>query len=80
MNLKFLPLLLCATGIAFGQVDANSSPDINAKPPENLKPETGAPPMLGIHWARDFDPTIALTVAEIQRRNRQEGVLPPTLQ
>ena len=57
MNLKLLPLLLCATGIAFGQADMNSSPELNTQPPENLKlPQTEAPPMLGIHWARDFEP------------------------
>ncbi|HEY3625070.1 MAG TPA: hypothetical protein VGL00_02265 [Terracidiphilus sp.] len=56
MNLKLLPLLLCATGIAFGQADTNASADLNAKPPENLKLQTEAPPMLGIHWARDFAP------------------------
>jgi hypothetical protein len=54
MNLKLLPILLCATGIAFGQAD--SSPDLNARPPENLKLQTEAPPMLGIHWSRDFAP------------------------
>jgi glycosyltransferase involved in cell wall biosynthesis len=31
-------------------------------------------------WARDLDPTIALTVAEIQRRNRQEAASPNNLQ
>ena len=57
MNLKLLPLLLCATGIAFGQADFSASPDLSAKPPENLKlPQTEAPPMLGIHWSRDFEP------------------------
>ena len=57
MNLKVLPLLLCATGIAFGQADVNSSPELNAKPPENLKlQQTEVPPMLGIHWTRDFEP------------------------
>ncbi len=56
MNLKLLPLLLCATGIAFGQADVNSSPDLNARPTENLKQQSTQPPMLGIHWARDFEP------------------------
>jgi glycosyltransferase involved in cell wall biosynthesis len=31
-------------------------------------------------WARDLDPTIALTVAELQRRNRQEAASPNNLQ
>ena len=63
MNRKLLPLLLCATcmvfatGIAYSQADINSSPELSTKPPENLKlPQTEAPPMLGIHWARDFEP------------------------
>lgn len=70
MNLKLLPLLLCATGIAFGQT--STSPDLSAKPPENLKPQTEAPPMLGIHWSRDFEPSAraiqeAHTPARIRR-------------
>lgn len=56
MNLKLVPLLLCATGLAFGQASPNASPDLNAQAPENLKPQTEAPPMLGIHWSRDFEP------------------------
>ena len=57
MKLRILPLLVCATGIAFGQASTESS-DLNAKPPENLKPQTGEPPMLGIHWSRDFAPGV----------------------
>src|SRR4051794_2669703 len=63
MNRKLLPLLLCATGmlsatgIAYSQADINASPDLNARPPENLKQAPNeAPPMLGIHWSRDFVP------------------------
>jgi hypothetical protein len=54
MKLKLLPVLLCAT-MAFGQA-TNTKPADGAKSPENLNVQTG-PPMLGIHWARGFEPS-----------------------
>ena len=42
--------MLCSAGFAFGQ--ANPS----AKPAEDLNPTMAEPPMLGIHWARGFEP------------------------
>jgi hypothetical protein len=41
--------MLCAAGIAFGQATTA------AAPPQDLNPQAG-PPMLGIHWARGFQP------------------------
>ena len=53
--------VLCATGLAFGQAatslpsvqPAAASPDTKPVQDLNLKDE---PPMLGIHWARGFEP------------------------
>jgi hypothetical protein len=56
MRMKLLSLMLCASGMAFGQAAGNASADLNAKAPENLKIQTNDPPMLGIHWTRDFQP------------------------
>ncbi len=54
MKMKLLPLLLCATGMVFAQTAAvNQSEETQA--PENLNVQSG-PPMLGIHWTRDFQP------------------------
>jgi hypothetical protein len=54
MKMGLLPLLLCATGIALGQsANANSAQD--SKSSQDLNIQTG-PPMLGIHWARGFEP------------------------
>src|SRR5579863_8170348 len=81
MNLKLVPLLLCATGMAFAQA---TSPDL--KNPENLKPQADAPPMLGIHWSRDFEPNArAAEEARTPARSRRSpdmtyhgGVIMPT--
>jgi hypothetical protein len=60
MKTKLLPLLLCATGIAFGQTTTNTSATQEAATtPENLNVQSG-PPMLGIHWARGFEPNARL--------------------
>jgi hypothetical protein len=58
MRMKLLSLMLCASGMAFGQAAGTASADLNAKAPENLKKQTNDPPMLGIHWARDFQPNV----------------------
>jgi hypothetical protein len=54
MKISLLPLLLCATGIAFGQ-STNATQGHDAKPVEDLNVQT-EPPMLGIHWVRGFEP------------------------
>src|SRR5690242_13977677 len=58
MRMKLLSLMLCASGMAFGQAAGTASADLNAKAPENLKMPTNDPPMLGIHWAPDFHPNV----------------------
>src|SRR5258708_15851293 len=58
MRTRLLPLLLCATGIAFSQ-STNATLAQDANSPENLNVQTG-PPMLGIHWARGFEPNARL--------------------
>jgi hypothetical protein len=58
MRTRVLPLLLCAMGIAFAQ-STNMSLAQDAKSPENLNVQTD-PPMLGIHWARGFEPNARL--------------------
>ena len=60
MKSKILPLLFCATGIAFGQAARNAAPAQEVATPENLNVQSG-PPMLGIHWARGFEPNARLT-------------------
>lgn len=54
MRMKLLPLLLCATGIALGQ-STNAAQERDGKPVEDLNVQS-EPPMLGIHWARGFEP------------------------
>jgi hypothetical protein len=54
MKTRLLLLLFCATGIAFGQ-STNAAQGHDAKPVEDLNVQT-EPPMLGIHWARGFEP------------------------
>jgi hypothetical protein len=46
--------MLCAASFAFGQA---TTP---AAPPQDLNPQVG-PPMLGIHWARGFQPNARIT-------------------
>jgi hypothetical protein len=58
MKLNLIPVMLCATGLAFGQ--ATAMPAQNAETPQNLNVQTG-PPMLGIHWARGFEPNTRLS-------------------
>ncbi len=56
MKKLLLPLLLCATGLACAQsITAQDSKSV-----ENLNVKTG-PPMLGIHWARGFEPNFRAT-------------------
>src|SRR5665213_404204 len=59
MKSRLLPLLLCATGMAFGPStlatfaqDAQTTPDVQVKT---------EPPMLGLHWAKGFDPNPRLS-------------------
>ncbi len=54
MKLCLLPILLCASGMAFGQ-SANSAHERDANPVEYLDVQS-EPPMLGIHWAKGFEP------------------------
>jgi len=56
MKLSLLPLLLCATGLAVAQ-NADTRPAQETQTPENLNVQTG-PPMLGLHWSRDFQPNV----------------------
>ncbi len=51
MKASLLLPFLCATGAALGQAD----PSAAKAPVENLNQPSG-PPMLGIHWARGFQP------------------------
>jgi len=54
MKMKLLPLLLCATGMAFAQsTPVHETEETQA--PEVMSVQTG-PPMLGVHWSRDFQP------------------------
>lgn len=57
MQSKLLPLVVCATGLAFGV--CTSASQAQERPshqtPDALDAQT-APPMLGIHWARGFEP------------------------
>jgi hypothetical protein len=46
--------MLCAASFAFGQATTA------AAPPQDLNPQ-GGPPMLGIHWARGFQPNARIT-------------------
>lgn len=54
MNMKLLPLLLCATGMVFAQ-SAPVHETEETQAPEVMSVQTG-PPMLGVHWSRDFQP------------------------
>ncbi len=53
MKLQLLPLVLCLPGLAFAQSDSTHKPDKD--PVEYLDVQTD-PPMLGIHWAKGFEP------------------------
>ena len=53
MKMRLLSVLLCATGIAFGQSTNGQGHD--AKQVEDLNVQT-EPPMLGVRWARGFEP------------------------
>jgi len=55
MKMSLLPLLLCATGLALAQTTA-IKPAQETQVPENLNIQND-PPMLGIHWAHDFEPS-----------------------
>jgi hypothetical protein len=89
MRMKLLSLMLCASGMAFGQAAGNASADLNAKAPENLKMQTNDPPMLGIHWSRDFHPNVraaeeaAQPAARVRRSPNMTyhgGVIMPTVE
>ncbi|HEY1985286.1 MAG TPA: hypothetical protein VGG85_07755 [Terracidiphilus sp.] len=58
MKFKVLPLLVCASSIAFGQ-STTHVPTQDANTAQNLNVQ-GEPPMLGIHWARGFEPNARL--------------------
>ncbi len=53
---KMLPVLMfCATGLAFGQAPPNATTEQDVKQSQDLNIQTD-PPMLGIHWAKGFEP------------------------
>lgn len=54
MNFRLFPILLLASGIVFGQ-SPNSAQNRDTKPVEDLNGQA-EPPMLGVHWSRDFTP------------------------
>jgi hypothetical protein len=60
MNIKLLPLLFCATGLAFGQARTDAPAAQNNATVEDLNVQA-EPPMLGIHWARGFEPNARVT-------------------
>jgi hypothetical protein len=59
MNMKLLPLLFCATGMVFAQSAAPAHESEETQTPEVMSVQTG-PPMLGVHWSRDFQPNGAV--------------------
>lgn len=60
MRLKLLlPVLLCTTGMALAQTTTDAVLSPGGPTTENLNVKTG-PPMLGIHWARGFQPNARL--------------------
>src|SRR5450755_1250751 len=63
MKKCFLATMLCLPVLALGQ-----TPDSSQLAPENLSPAT-APPMLGIHWARDFNPSGRAAEIQLIRRS-----------
>ena len=66
MKLRLLPFLLCTTGIAFAQAtNATQAPDTKSVQDFNVQTE---PPMLGIHWARGFEPN-----ARVQEDAKQDA-------
>ena len=78
MNTKLLPLLLCATGMVFAQSAVHETQETQA--PEVMSVQTG-PPMLGVHWARDFQPNgrndNASPAALARTRRSPNMILPP---
>ena len=56
MKLSLLPILLLSTGLAVAQ---NTAAQLSqeTETPENLNVQ-GNPPMLGLHWSRDFQPNV----------------------
>lgn len=59
MQIKLLPLVVCATGLAFGASVsiAHAQQNHSANNPQATDAlDAQAPPMLGIHWARGFEP------------------------
>ena len=59
MNIKVLPLLFCATSLAFGQSATVAMPAQSDDAAQNLNVQSD-PPMLGIHWApADLNQTLA---------------------
>jgi hypothetical protein len=56
MKLSLLPLLFLATGLAVAQT-TELKPAQETQTPENLNVQ-GNPPMLGLHWTRDFQPNV----------------------
>lgn len=56
MKSRLLPLLVCAcSAMAIASVAQDTQSHAQNKQAEDLNVQTG-PPMLGIHWARDFQP------------------------
>jgi hypothetical protein len=56
MKFRLLPLLVCAfSAMAIASVAQDAQTQQQGRSVEDLNVQTG-PPMLGIHWARDFQP------------------------
>jgi hypothetical protein len=55
MKTMILLQLVCVAGLAAAQSPANAPPK-DSLPAQDLTDQSG-PPMLGLHWSRDFDPT-----------------------
>ena len=53
-RMLLIPDSFCAASFAFGQATTA------AAPPQDLNPQAGSP-MLGIHWARGFQPNARIT-------------------
>src|SRR5579863_3298386 len=60
MKILILPVVLCAAGLALAQSRPNPAPAPNAGSVQDLNTQT-EPPMLGIHWARGFEPNARIT-------------------